>query len=55
LIQPQALLTYLTMDFPDQFALDCNWEEGRCLLDPDQALFCVNSSLVAAGLIGCNP
>jgi hypothetical protein len=54
LSQPRGGLTYITMDFPDPSALSCNWEEGRCLLDPDQALFCVNTSLVEAGLIGCD-
>jgi hypothetical protein len=54
LVQPRALLTYITMDFPNQSALDCHWDEGWCLLDPNQALFCVNYSLVEAGLIGCD-
>ena len=54
LIQPQAQLTYIAMDFPDQSALNCSWETGVCVLDPAQALFCVTYSLVEAGLIGCS-
>jgi hypothetical protein len=52
LLQQPGFNTFLTVDFANRQALNCDWDAGTCTLDPAQVDFCTHQSLsVAVG--GC--
>jgi hypothetical protein len=40
LLQPVGFATFITIDFGNEQALDCNWEAGSCVLDASAVGFC---------------
>jgi hypothetical protein len=55
LVQLIDIASYLTVDFGNEDALDCDWEAGVCDLKTLPKLwlsFCVKNSLFDAG-VGC--
>lgn len=54
LVQMQNQVAFLTVDFGNPGALNCNWDFGVCDLDADRVSMCIASNLLTAS-VGCPP
>ena len=47
--QQTGVTTFITVDFDDQVALDCDWDAGSCVLNPAAVQLCTSSFPSGAG------